>query len=180
MAKFNIEVNLEWLGEDGDIDSILKESIVNSIVDKISGTAVKDIEDKVNTLVDSAVNKAVGDKLNETLEDFLHKPRNITDRWGEITRRNTSVMELLKSQFDDYLEGKVDRDGRPYTGYSDSKKRIDYILEKTIDGPMKKSVETAAGEIKKKLQEYIDTTLKAQIGDNVAKIIGLDSIVKKI
>jgi hypothetical protein len=179
MAKFNIEVNLEWLGEDGNLDSALKDEIVNSIVSKISKEATTDIEANVNKLVSDKVNEAVGQKLNEVLEDFLNKPRTITDHWGDVKEKNVTVVEMLKKACDEFMEGKVDKEGRPCnSGYGETKKRIDYIIEKNIDYSLKASIEKAAAAIKTGLQNYVDTTIKTQIGENVAKIIGLNGITK--
>lgn len=45
---------------------------------------------------------------------------------------------------------------------------------------MKTKVEQAAKEVKKGLEKYIEDTLKAQIGENVVQLIGLNKITSKL
>ena len=58
--------------------------------------------------------------------------------------------------------------------------RLSYIINKNIDYTMKQKVDEAAKEIKKGLEKYIEDTLKAQIGENVAKLIGINKITSKL
>jgi hypothetical protein len=74
------------------------------------------------------------------------------------------------------MEAEVDRDGR-LTNYGDRKKRINYIIDKQIDYTMKNSIEKATAAIKSGLENYVNTTIKNQIGENVSKIIGLDNLI---
>jgi hypothetical protein len=182
MAKVNIAVDIDWLGEEGSLDDTLKDEIVNAVVSRIAKDTLKGIEQKVDNIVATRVNEAVGAKLNEILEDFLNKPRTITDRWGDVQKDNVTVIGLLKKSCEDFIEGYVDKDGKPtsYSSYGSNKKRIDYIIEKDISSSLDYSIKKAAEEIKTKLKEYIDTTLKTQIGENVAQIIGLNNITSKM
>jgi DNA-directed RNA polymerase subunit L len=182
MAKINISVDIDWLGEDGTLDGALKDEIVNAVVSRIAADSLKGIGQKVDNMVEARVKEAVGVKLNEVLEDFLNKPRTITDRWGDVQKENVTVIGLLKKSCEDFIEGYVDKDGEPtsYSSYDHNKKRIDYIIEKNISSTLDFSIKKAAEEIKNKLKEYIDTTLKTQIGENVAQVIGLNSITAKM
>jgi len=178
VAKFNIEVDLDWLGEDGNLDNILKDEVIGSITSRISSDAMKDIATKVNTLIDQKVTAMTDLKLAEVLEDFLNKPRTITDRWGDIKQANVTVLDLMKASCDNFMDEMVDSNGKR-SDYK-AKSRLDWLIEKHIDSSLKRSIEQAALEVKKGLQTYIDTTLKNQIGENVAKVIGIDNISKRL
>ena len=182
MAKFNIEVDLEWLGEGGDLDQIIKDEIIASITSKVSAKAIGEAQEKIEARIEEDVTQAVGTKLNLLLEDFFTKPRTITDKWGNVTSTDISVTELLEESCDKFIDGYVDKNGNPChsNSYGDKKRRIDYIIEKHIDFKLQQSISNAAAEVKKGLQKYLDETLKAQIGENVAQVIGLDKIKAKI
>ena len=182
MAVFKIEVDIDWVEEGGSIDQAIKDEIASTIIKTVSEKAVREIETKVDNMVEKTVLEEINSKLAELLQDFMNRPRTITDRYGDIKKTGVSVMDLLKEQCDNFIEGFVDYSGNPVSNpsYGKKKRRIDYIVEKSIDYEMKRSIERAAGEIKTGLQSYIDKTLKEQIGENIAKAIGLEKIAAKI
>lgn len=182
MAKFNIIVDLDWVGEDGDLDQTIKDEIIASVITKISTAAVSDLQAKVNEKITNEITQLVGEKLNCLLEDFFTRPRTITDKWGDVVKTEMSVTDLLKERCDTFIDGYVDKDGNAVgaNSYGEKKRRIDFIVEKHIDYKLQQSITRAAEEIKVGLQKYLDETLKAQIGENVAKIIGLDKIKARI
>lgn len=94
MAKLTVEIELDWLTEDGDVDAAAKSEIVNSIVRQLSNGVKEQIVKEASSRI------------------------------------------------------------------------------RAIDG--------AAAEIKKRLEQYIETQLKTQIGENVAQVIGLKDIVKNL
>jgi hypothetical protein len=182
MATFKIEVDVDWVGEDQSVDQIIKDEIAATIIKTVSEKAIRDIEEKVNNTVNATVLEKINAKMNELLQDFMNQKRTITDKYGDVKRRDVSVIDLLKEQCDAYFDGKVDRNGRPFTGSYGEKpmSRIDYLVQENITDQMERSIKDAAGKIKTAMQQYIDETLKAQIGENIARAIGLDKITAKI
>ena len=183
MAVFKIEVGMDWIGEDGNIDETIKQEIASSIIKTVSEKAIKDIEAKVDNMVNQAVLEKINAKLEELLQDFLNRPRTITDSYGDVKRNGVSVMDLLKEQCDNFIEAVVDSEnGKPITGphYGSKKRRIDYFIEKSIDYEMKRSIERAVDNVKTAMQKYVEETVKAKIGENIAKAIGLDKITANI
>lgn len=177
MAKFNIAVELDWIDENGGIDDIVKTEIISAITDKLSNEITEEIIKKAQKTISEKVLSSIDTKVNEITEQLLNKRFDVTDQWGDVKKSNTSVIELLKGRLDDFLNEKVDKDGR-VTSYN-GVKRIDWVISKNIDCNLQATVNNAAAEVKKGLEKYIDTTLKAQIGEKVAKIIGLDKIVNQ-
>lgn len=179
MAKFNITVDLDWISEDGQIDEIVKTEIIDSIVNKfnksISEEIIKKAEEEISKKIDSVINE----KVNEITEQLLNRRFDLTDDWGDIKRKNVTVIELLKEKLDNFLSEKVDENGQT-NSYRANITRLSYIINKNIDYTMKQKVDEAAKEIKKGLEKYIEDTLKAQIGENVAKLIGINKITSKL
>lgn len=184
VAKFNIEVELDWLDEDGAIDEVLKNEIIDTVTSKVAAQTVAGIDKQLDKIIQTQSEKAeqlVSERLNDMLEDFMTRPRTITDQWGDVKKTNISVVDMLKEACDNFIEGKVDEQGRDAKhSYGKTMPRIQYVISKQIDYKMEKGIESAAKQIKEGLQKYIDDTLKAQIGESVAKIIGLDKIVEKL
>ena len=182
MAKFNIEVNLDWVDEEGNIDEALKSEITSAIVSKISANAMDSVAKQVNEIVNGRIETDVSEKLNALMEDFFEKPRTITDQWGDKVKTDVSVIDLLKKSCDDFITAKVDENGKTISGsyYGKSKNRIDYIVDSKIDYTMKSAIDRAAEEFKKKLVEYVNESVRSRIGESVAKVAGLDNVFDKM
>jgi hypothetical protein len=177
MAKFNITVELDWLSEEGELDQIVKSEIINTIADKFNESLKREILQAAEEKISTQISNAVDIKVNQVTEELLSRSFEVKNTWGEVTKSNVSVMDLLKERLDNFLVEKVDKDGRT-NAYNANQRRIDYVIAQNIDYSLKAKVDAAAKEIKKGLEQYIDTTLKAQIGENVAQLIGINKIKK--
>jgi hypothetical protein len=179
---FKIEVDMDWIGEDESIDDVIKDRIASSIIKTVSEKAIRDIETKVDNMINATVLEKINAKMEELLQDFLTRPRTITDKYGDKIKSDVSVMDLLKERCDQFIEGDVDSNGNAVEKghYGKKMSRIDYLVEKNITFSMERSIKTAAEQIRIAMQKYVDETLTKQIGENVAKIIGLDKLAAKI
>ena len=178
MSKIKIEVDLDWINEGGGIDEKVKNEIINNIVERFEKSINHDITEKAEELISKKIQEKIDEKVNNITSELLNREFNLCDKWGDITRKNVRVIDLLKEKLDNFLIEKVDKDGKT-NGYNSNIQRIDYIIQKNIDSTMKIKVEEAAKEVKKGLEKYIDTTLKSQIGENVAQLIGINKIKEK-
>lgn len=85
MAKFTVEVELDFLEEDGSIDETLRDAIAAKVVSSVSAAAQKSVQQKVDALLDEEMKgmaAVIGEQLNAKMEAFFNEPRNITDKWG--------------------------------------------------------------------------------------------------
>lgn len=180
MATFNITVNLDWLDEEENLDGRLKDEILSGIVSKVGENITNSLDSKARELLDSktaSIEGEISERLNAMLEDFFDTPRNITDQWGDVVKRNVTVRELLKDSCSKYLDQKVDADGKPSSGYGTYKTRLEYIIEKSVGQDMDYAIKNATRQVTDKLKERIAGEVKAQIGEKLANIIGLDEMM---
>lgn len=176
MAKINISVELDWLSEEGGIDEGIQQEIINAITNRVSAGVIAEMTQKAQIIISEKVLSCVDEQVSGITEGLLNKRFNITDKYGDVKQKDVSVLDTLKQRLDNFLEESVDRDGKP-TNYNGTR-RIDYVISKNIDYSLKSKVDQAAKEVKVGLEKYIETTLKTQIGENVAKVIGLDKMLK--
>lgn len=179
MAKFNIVVELDWIEEGGEIDEVIKDEIINSIIEKISSKINEEIAARAEEKISQNIDEQICSKVNEITTNLLKGKFDMTDKWGDVIEKDTSVLAQLKKRLDNFLEEEVDKNGQP-SRYGDKQKRLDYIINQNINYSLQNKIEEAAREIRKALEEYIDKTLKAQIGENVAQLIGLNQITSKL
>jgi hypothetical protein len=181
MATFNITVDIDWISEDGSIDKEIQDAIINQITSKFSAKVEGEIVKAAEQQISSKVSNVIDQKVSEITENLLAKKFDLVDRWGDVEQKDVTVKGMLKKRLDSFLEEKVDKNGNPSrSGYGETTTRLDYVIRKNIDYEMENKIKSAASEIKKKLEEYITTTLKAQIGENVAQIIGLGKITSRL
>jgi len=193
MAKINIELNLEDLGsyfdeESGTIDfesfmsDEIQSQISEKIVNKIEAEQIKNIEKRISESLEGLVAKLeskLDEKVNEVTENLLNRNITIYDKWGDKVKENVNIMDMFKQKMDNFLTEKVNSSGEA-KGYDRNQTRIDYLVNKNIGYSMERKVSEAAREVSKKIEEYVNRTLKEQIGEEVSKVIGLDKITKGI
>jgi hypothetical protein len=175
MAKINITVDLEWLGEDGSLDDMLKEEIASKVVNMTSEKSAKSINDKINARIAEITKNlegTIGAKLTEYMEEFFTSPRDITDRWGDVKSRG-SIKDLLLKACDEFMSENVDSDGR-VSAYGSSKSRTQYMVNKICGDIFEKKVSAATESALKTATEKLDSIVKAQLGERLAKLAGLD------
>ena len=192
MAKLKIELDTRFLEDyvdeygEVDFDSFISDEIISQIGDKIISKYESDqmevIESRITDAlseVDSKIQETIDKKVNEIAENLLNRNITIYDKWGDIKKENVNIMDMFKQKMDNFLSEKVDENGKT-NGYRREQTRIDYLVNKNITYSMERKVNEAAAQVSKKIEEYVNKTLKQQIGEEVSKVIGLDKITSKI
>lgn len=181
MAQFNITVNLDWLDEGENLDERLKDEILSGIASKIETNALKSLDNEVGQIVSekmAGLDALISEKLNSFMEDFFNTPKTITDKWGNVKEEGVTVTKKLADACDNFLLQPVNKDGKPYNGYNpDFATRVDYIVHKTIDHNMEWAIKKAVEDVTKNLQQRVSNEIKAQMGEKLAGILGLDKTI---
>ena len=192
MAKLKIELDTRFLDDyvdeygEVDFDSFISDEIISQIGDKIISKYESDqmevIESKITDAlseVDSKIQETIDKKVNEIAENLLNRNITIYDEWGDVKKENVNIMDMFKQKMDNFLSEKVYENGKT-NGYGREQTRIDYLVNKNITYSMERKVNEAAAQVSRKIEEYVNKTLKQQIGEEVSKVIGLDKITSKI
>lgn len=183
MAKFNITVELDWMDEEYNLDEEIRDTIINSIVDKVKDRLVCQVENECNSKIDEQmknIEKAVSDKLNGIMDAFFDEPRDITDRYGDVIKKGVTVKDTLKEACDNFMNQSLDAEGRPTTSSYNVKykTRVDYIVAKSIDYNMESKIKSAVSDVVSKLKDTIANEVKKQMGDKLANVLELDKMFK--
>jgi hypothetical protein len=192
MAKFSIEVELDWVDEDSTIDQAVRDAIENKIVDKISKQIAEEVKAEQSKRFKDQISDRVDDLVNDTFEALLSLQVVQTDAYGDAKQTFPSVREMIKSRFDSYISESVNSEnGGKYDGYGRGGKvtRFEYIMGKAfgqeLDKKMaelkvkvEKDTATATAAMFAKMQEILEDSVKSQLGDKVAELIKLDDILK--
>lgn len=182
MAKFNITVELDWMDEEYNLDEDIRETIINSVVNKVQDRLVNQVDTECNNRINAqlaSIEAAVANKLNGIMDAFFDEPRDITDRYGDVIKKGVTVRDTLKKACDEFMNQPLDEYGKPTTSSYNTKykTRVDYIVAKSIDHDMEWSIKKAVEDVTKNLKNKITEEVKKQMGDKLANILELDKML---
>lgn len=169
MAKINITLDLDWFGEDGSLDEALKQKIVDEVVQKIADKEIGNISETAENMISEQIEK----RLNDYMDELFDKPRNITDRWGEVIKENVTIKSQLSEALDNFVDQRVDRNGKVSNSAYDSKTRVQYMAEKYYNDYCKGTIEKMARDTADTIKRMTEEQISAKIGKKMADIIGL-------
>jgi hypothetical protein len=169
--KFKIEVDIDYLGEDGSLDEQIQERIAQTIIEKVSKTSIGKIEGTVSKIMDQRVNEVV----NAAYQEMMGKEITITDGWGDTVKSFPNAAEMIKSRFDTWLTEKVDDNGNK-TSYN-GQTRLDLIIKKQLDKTAQDFTKTAIKEVTEKIKTVLSDDLKLALGDRLINMMELDKII---
>lgn len=181
MAKFNIEVELDWVdGEDGyTIDEEIKEQVVSGIKDallkKATTEAVEAVDDKITEkileaegTIQATVDQFVANVCEEKIGKIIIPEKKNT--WSEeVTYKPLS--EYVGERFELFLtEKKYDRDGRIASYSSDRKlSAADLLTGRYLEKELGKKVETLIASAKREVEESLINSFEQKLKENLAK-----------
>lgn len=181
MAKFNIEVELDWVdGEDGyTIDEEIKEQVVSGIKDallkKATTEAVEAVDDKIaekileaEGTIQATVDQFVANVCEEKIGKIIIPEKKNT--WSEeVTYKPLS--EYVGERFELFLtEKRYDRDGCIASFSSDRKlSAADLITRQYLEKELGTKVENMIATAKREVEESLVKSLEQKLKENLAK-----------
>ena len=181
MAKFNIEVELDWVdGEDGyTIDEEIKEQVVSGIKDallkKATTEAVEAVDDKIaekileaEGTIQATVDQFVANVCEEKIGKIIIPEKKNT--WSEeVTYKPLS--EYVGERFELFLtEKRYDRDGCIASYSSDRKlSAADLLTGQYLEKELGKKVETLIASAKREVEESLINSFEQKLKENLEK-----------
>lgn len=181
MAKFNIEVELDWVdGEDGyTIDEEIKEQVVSGIKDallkKATTEAVEAVDDKIaekileaEGTIQATVDQFVANVCEEKIGKIIIPEKKNT--WSEeVTYKPLS--EYIGERFELFLtEKRYDRDGCIASYSSDRKlSAADLLTGRYLEKELGKKVETLIASAKREVEKSLINSFEQKLKENLAK-----------
>ena len=181
MAKFNIEVELDWVdGEDGyTIDEEIKEQVVSGIKDALIKKATKEAVEAVDDKIAEKILEAEG-TIQATVDQFV---TNVCEeKIGKIIipeKKNTWSEEVTYKPLSEYVgerfelfltEKRYDRDGCIASYSSDRKlSAADLLTGQYLEKELGKKVETLIASAKREVEESLINSFEQKLKENLAK-----------
>lgn len=181
MAKFNIEVELDWIDEEEgyNIDDELKERVIRGVEEallrKATAEAVKAVDDKIaekvlesEQVIQETVDKFIANVCEEKIGKIMIPEK--ANSWGtEVTY--TPLSEFVGKRFEVFLtERRYDEDGKLTTYRSERElSAAELITSKYLEKELGKKVEQMIANAKKEVEQSLIKSLEQKLKENLAK-----------
>jgi hypothetical protein len=176
--KINCEIEIDHFNEDISVD----EMFMNQVKKQVADTIYKKVQDVVAHEVAVNLAEKLDTFITSILNGFMDRRIVITDKWGDKQSEYENINEMLKEKFDNFIEQKVSKDGKPVKdgcGYGESYTRIHYLLDERVGKKVKEITEMIVKEVDTKIKASLQTEVKSQISNSLLQHIDLASILKK-
>ena len=185
MAKFNIEVELDWMDEEAySIDDELRERIVkgveNALLEKATNEAVKAVDNKIaekileaEETIQATVDQFIANVCEEKIGKIVIPEKKNT--WSdEVTYKPLS--EYVGERFELLLtEKRYDRDGRIASYSSDRKLSAAGLLTSQY-----LEEELAKREVEESLIKSLEQNLKENLAKDTIERMNIPEVLKKL
>lgn len=173
--RLNIQVELEWLGEDGNLDEEVRLQIIDGVKRAISRDCLSKVEKEASKQIDLAIKESIGQatktiqqKAIDFVDEWLEREVTVTDGYGD-KRMQCSIKEIVKKNFEKTLEMRVKSDGS-FDNYGDMR-LIDYLTGKRIKDVIAKHIKGINSDIERAIKAEIENGIKDGVAKKFAEMV---------
>lgn len=195
MAKFNIEVKLDWINdEEYSIDDEIREQVIQGVKDKLlekaTDEAVKAVDKEIYEKIEQAketIDAKVEEFISHICEDSIAKMQipYKTSSWSDEVKY-TTMSEYVGIKYEEYLNKKVyDNDGSVARYDSDRKMSInEYFinkyLQKNLAVKVSEMIKTAQKEAEEMVLKTLEQNLKDQLAADTVKRLNIPKLLENL
>ena len=195
MAKFNIEVELDWVDEEAGytIDEEIKEQVVRGVKDALLRKATDEAVQRVDKAIADKILEAEG-TIQDTVDKFVEtvsqeKITNImipikTGSWSSDVKY-IPLSEYVGERFEAFsTEKRYDKHGNTSTYSSDrvlsmAELLTSKYLEKKLGTKVENMIATAKREVEVSLVKSLEQKLKENLAKETIERINIPDVLKR-
>ena len=195
MAKFNIEVELDWVDEETGytIDEEIKEQVVSGVKDALLRKATDEAVQRVDKAIADKILEAEG-TIQDTVDKFVEtvsqeKIANImipvkTDSWSSNVKY-IPLSEYVGERFEAFsTEKRYDKHGNTSTYSSDrvlsmAELLTSKYLEKELGTKVENMIATAKREVEESLVKSLEQKLKENLAKETIERMNIPDVLKR-
>ena len=195
MAKFKIEVELDWLNdEEYTIDDEIREQVIKGVKNELLKKASEAVAAKLDSAIADKLKEATK-VIEQRVEDFIavvtesqiekiRIPKKVST-WGNEVKF-IPISEFIGEQYEAYLTKKIydedfevaryDRDKH----YSISEAHIRNYLDKTLSVQVSEMVRKAQKEAEDTVLKTLEQNLKDQLAADTVKRLNIPRLLENL
>lgn len=145
--------------------------IENAVVQAIGRSFEKRLEKAVEDLIGSKIEEAIAERAKALVGEFIQRPRQRTNTYGEATGEKVTALELIMDNFSKYMKQRVETDGR-LSHYQDrGQTREDWLVSqigtKAVHEAVQAEVARVGAMAKEKIKESVATYVAQQLAPTI-------------
>ena len=194
MAKFNIEVELDFLEEDYSIDEEIKEAVVRGVKNELLRKSIDDVTKKLEGAIAEKLEEATK-TIDEHIENFV---ATVTEKQIEkikMPHRASSwsnevkfipISEYIGMQYEAYLTKKIYDEHFNIAKYSYDEKysmaeaQIRKYLNQTLSKQVSEMVRKAQADAENTVLKTLEQTLKDQLAVDTIKRMNIPKLLESL
>ena len=197
MAKFNIEVELDWIDNEEEgvsIDEEIREWVINGVKDQLLQKATTEAVKKVDKVIYEKIKQAQ-ETIDSKVDDFVERiceeeiskmqiPYK-TNSWSDKVEY-MSMSEFIGKRYEAFLNRKIfDRDGNMQRHESDKNTSlneyfVNKYLQKELAGKVSEMIRTAKEEAEQMVIKTLEQNLKDQLAADTIKRLNIPQLLQNL
>ena len=177
----NVEVEIDWLDEDGDINSVVKQEIISKVSNQIKVGVLEKIKHKIEDRVIKTIDKRVVLESDKIVKGFLNRKYSVQDKWGDQIETGVTIKGRIKKNLEKYWNELVNRRGETLKNnyHSDElyKSRVQRYIDEKIESHSKDFAKTLTQDTENKIKASMKKNLADTIGAKLVTELGLDKLL---
>lgn len=147
--------------EDAIIDQVATE-FVNE--ENFSMRIRNEVGKRIDQMFKDKAEAQIGEAINEAIRNGFDREYCRVNSWGEREGNVTTIRKELEKAIGDYWNTKVDRNGKPDTGYGDNKlTRAEWVMAQMVAADFKDTMQqhvvNLTGSLKDGLRDELHKTV---------------------
>lgn len=194
MAKFKIEVELDWIDEGYSIDDEIREQVIEGVKDELLKRGTKDVVDKLESAIAEKLEGATK-VIEQRVEDFIAAVTEKQIEKIKIPKKASSwssdvefipISEYVGQKYEEYLtEPRYDRDFDipRYSGdkvYSMADKDIRSYLNNVLTSQVSEMVKKAQKDAEDTVIKTLEQNLKDQLAVDTIKRMNIPKLLENL
>ena len=146
--KINIQVELDFLNEDETLEEAFKQSIKNSITDRVVNLTIQKLTNEIKPQMDLLFKNSIEKTMEDLLNNYLEKEVVISD--GYKTEKYSSALEMIRTKFSNLYDLEFKKSSNCNTDplFKKLNDRISYEVRDTLS-KVNSKIESEAKKIAK-------------------------------
>ncbi|MGF9912778.1 hypothetical protein ABEX47_17425 [Paenibacillus ehimensis] len=187
MAKVKIELELDWISEEGDLDSTIKEEVIQNLQERFTARIERSTKEMLESKLQEISAKVTDEFLEKIMSDKVNNlqiPYKSNDWRSEV--QMLTIGEFVGIRYEEFLKRKVyDREGNEARYSSDAKLSIheffiNKFLEKELVGKVNNLIKTARQEAEETIIKTLESNLKAQLSADLINRLNIPHLLKSL
>ena len=194
MAKFTVEVNMDWLDEETTIDEEIKERVIQGAEEYLLTKTTDEIQQRLDAEIGKKLVEA-SEKVDEVVNGFLEaittdnisklKIAEKKSDWSDKVTM-TPISEYIGKQFEKFCNEK--RYDKQFNATSYERDRVYSVaqasilkyLKTTLEDEVQNIVKTAQRNAEQEIVKTLEQTLMQNLAEETVKKMNIPQVLKNL